>query len=313
MDFFKLIDAFNVPLQPVCLPAIRSSSIRCQVARFDLTDPHVSGNKLYKLLPYLQQAKEKGLTALMSAGGIHSNHLHALASLGAMIDIDTIGIIKAYDGQPITHMLRHAKALGMKIITVSPPIWRERVQNGVLSNLLQEHSNALWVEEGGVGALGVTGAMSMAKALIKKLKIAQTIAPDYLFLSVGSGTTLAGFLHVQQQDPFLRNTHIIGIGAVNDRKTMLKQCPTNTEKCLNLDYVGGGFAKVNASLAQFMVAFESMNNVLLDPVYTLKQFFAVNDLIERGQIANNSQVICIHSGGLQGRAGLMPKIDRLAK
>ena len=94
---------------------------------------------------------------------------------------------------------------------------------------------------------------------------------------------------------------------------MLKQCPTNTEKCLNLDYVGGGFAKVNASLAQFMVAFESMNNVLLDPVYTLKQFFAVNDLIERGQIANNSQVICIHSGGLQGRAGLMPKIDRLAK
>ena len=57
--------------------------------------------------------------------------------------------------------------------------------------------------------------------------------------------------------------------------------------------------------------FEFENNVLLDPIYTAKLFFAIDSMIERGEFKDGSTIIAIHTGGLQGRAGMKNKVDKL--
>ena len=52
--------------------------------RLDLLDPLLSGNKWFKLRPHIEAAAAAGADGLISLGGAHSNHLHALAAAGAL-------------------------------------------------------------------------------------------------------------------------------------------------------------------------------------------------------------------------------------
>ena len=56
--------------------------VHWSVARFDKLDNGLSGNKAFKLLPQLIRAHRSGVKTLLSFGGWHSNHLHALAHGG---------------------------------------------------------------------------------------------------------------------------------------------------------------------------------------------------------------------------------------
>jgi len=65
--------------------------------------------------------------------------------------------------------------------------------------------------------------------------------------------------------------------------------------------------KKNNDLLSFMNRWYEATKIPSDFVYTGKLFFAVNDLIEKGFFSNNSRLLVIHSGGLQGNKSLPPK------
>ena len=46
----------------------------------------------------------------------------------------------------------------------------------------------------------------------------------------------------------------------------------------------------------------------LDPIYTSKMMFGVKELILKGDIEEGSKVLAIHTGGLQGIAGMNKKL-----
>ena len=52
------------------------------------------GNKYFKLMGNLAQARRLGVGRLLSFGGAWSNHLHALAAVGAEQGFATVGIIR---------------------------------------------------------------------------------------------------------------------------------------------------------------------------------------------------------------------------
>jgi len=67
---------------------------------------------------------------------------------------------------------------------------------------------------------------------------------------------------------------------------------------------GGGYArKLPANLLTFWDDFERQTDILLDPVYTLKLFFAIFQLAESGYWPRGTRLLAVHSGGLQGRRG----------
>ena len=80
---------------------------------------------------------------------------------------------------------------------------------------------------------------------------------------------------------------------------------------LKLDYHFGGYAKITRELIQFIYSFKDLNNIQLDPIYTGKLMFAINDLVENYEFEDGSTIIGIHTGGLQGIAGMKNKVDKL--
>ncbi len=70
------------------------------------------------------------------------------------------------------------------------------------------------------------------------------------------------------------------------------------------DYAFGGFAKVNDELLQFMRSFYESEQIQLDPVYTGKMMFGLNDMIRSGRFVPGTKILAVHTGGLQGIKGI---------
>ena len=67
-------------------------------------------------------------------------------------------------------------------------------------------------------------------------------------------------------------------------------------------------------LARFIIDFEDKYSIPLDPVYTAKMMYGIVDLINNNYFPPYSQILVIHSGGLQGRRGMDAQIKQaLAK
>jgi 1-aminocyclopropane-1-carboxylate deaminase len=64
-------------------------------------------------------------------------------------------------------------------------------------------------------------------------------------------------------------------------------------------YHHGGYAKTSESLSSFIDEFHSLNDFHIEPIYTGKVFYAVNNEISLGNpIFVGKKVIVIHTGGI---------------
>jgi 1-aminocyclopropane-1-carboxylate deaminase len=70
------------------------------------------------------------------------------------------------------------------------------------------------------------------------------------------------------------------------------------------NYHFGGYAKYNSDLIAFMNRFYEQYNIPTDFVYTAKMMYAIMDKIEMGYFDKDSNILCIHTGGLQGNNSL---------
>lgn len=73
-----------------------------------------------------------------------------------------------------------------------------------------------------------------------------------------------------------------------------------------LHFPYGGYAKINKAVLQTLHACWELEKLPLDFVYTGKMFTAVNELLHQNYFPNNSNLLVIHSGGLQGNRSLPP-------
>ena len=58
--------------------------------------------------------------------------------------------------------------------------------------------------------------------------------------------------------------------------------------------------------------FEARTGIELDPLYTAKALIALRQYVEAGYLAAGSRVIMLHTGGLQGRRAMLPRLLQLA-
>lgn len=66
------------------------------------------------------------------------------------------------------------------------------------------------------------------------------------------------------------------------------------------EYHFGGYAKTTPALLDFLTTFTSQTGILIDPVYTAKLFFALDDLIKKDFFSYGESILAIHTGGLIG-------------
>jgi 1-aminocyclopropane-1-carboxylate deaminase len=269
--------------------------------RLDLADVHAPGNKRFKLSKYLEMAQTQDLGCLLSFGGAWSNHLHALAALGKEHGFRAVGIVRGERAPELTATLREAESWGMELVYVTRHEYRQRHDASYGEALQARFSPCLLIPEGGASVEGLLGARDIARLL--------PASPDRhrLVLAVGTGTTLAGLAAGLDQ-----GWQITGISALKgaldleQRVTGLLREAGLQASCpwqINHDFHCGGFARSHAELQAFMLAFERVHAVQLEPVYTGKALFAIHSMLKSGQWAADEKITLIHTGGLQGRRG----------
>ncbi|MBV1879649.1 MAG: pyridoxal-phosphate dependent enzyme [Pseudomonadales bacterium] len=122
---------------------------------FELEKLYPGGNKHFKLTSNLAQARALGVNTVVSFGGAWSNHIHALAQLGAQQKLTTIGIIRGERPAVLSSMLVDAENFGMTLRFVSRSMYRQLTDDFAAGSLLRTAEGSLYrTAEGSLSAEG---------------------------------------------------------------------------------------------------------------------------------------------------------------
>ena len=289
-------------IQEITLP----NDVSLCIQREDLVHPHIQGNKYRKLKYNLAFAKANSVKTLVTFGGAYSNHIAATAIAGKLEGLSTVGIIRGEElGVSLDKTLSQnptlAKAVdyGMQLEFVSRTAYREKDTDGFRKKLNTKYSNALILPEGGTNAFAIKGCAEILDA--------QGHSFDFVCCPVGTGGTLAGIIKSSQ-----KNQMVIGFPALkgNFLTTEIEKWTQKTNWKLIHDYHFGGYAKTNNALIAFINAFSKTHKIQLDPIYTGKMIYGILDLITKDYFPAKSRILAIHTGGIQGIAGMNMKLQK---
>ena len=290
-------------LHKIELPNIKKH-VRIYLKREDLLQPIISGNKWRKLKYNLLKANEEGHKKLLTFGGAYSNHIHATAGAGSIFGFNTIGIIRGEQTLPLNSTLTEAKKYGMRIEYVDRKSYRNKTQPKFTESLKEKFGDFYLIPEGGTNQLAVKGCTEIIDNI--------NIDYDYIFAACGTGGTLSGLICALNGNKKIYGIPVLkGAGFLQQEieEHVLKFSRTKYNNWeLKLDFHFGGYAKINKELVNFIYEFEELNKIQVEPIYTAKMLFGIKAMIENDEIPEDSTIIALHTGGLQGRAGMKEKI-----
>jgi len=137
------------------IPNLQNKNIELNMARLDENHALASGNKIYKLNPVIEHAKENNIKQIISFGGAFSNHIHALAHLAKQHEIESIAIIRGEEWYAQNPTLSDVQEAGMKLEFVSRAEYKKRNDEPYLIALQSRYPKALIIPEGGSSPLPV--------------------------------------------------------------------------------------------------------------------------------------------------------------
>ncbi|WP_434519670.1 1-aminocyclopropane-1-carboxylate deaminase/D-cysteine desulfhydrase [Pseudomonas sp. NFX1] len=297
IDFLNLPQA---PLHPLTLPWLQSADVEAAILRLDLIDPLISGNKWFKLRHHLAQAHEAGAPGLISLGGSHSNHLHALAAAGKRFGFATAGLLRGHAQD--TPTVRDLQTLGMHVHWLGYGGYRARHEAGFWQPWQARYPGWHCIPEGGGGMAGAQGCgLIVAQA---RAQLAGIGWDDYSawWLAVGTGTTLAGLV---LEEAGAHDVHgALAVPGDHGVAQNVRALVGDSGYRLH-DACRGGFARVDDELLGFIDACERSTGVPLEALYTGKALLALREQVEAGVFPPGTRLIVLHTGGLQGRRGYL--------
>jgi len=267
------------------------------VKREDLLHKHISGNKFRKLKYNLFEAQKLNKTLLLTFGGAYSNHITATAFAGKLFGVKTIGVIRGEElGVDLKKTLETNPSLtfaseqGMEFYFISRTEYRNKTNPKFIDALKQKFGDFYLVPEGGTNKLAIKGCEEILTNKDEKF--------DYICCAVGTGGTISGIINSAKN-----HQKVLGFPALKGsflQKEIIKYTNQKNNWELINDYHFGGFAKINSDLVGFINKIKEKYNLVLDPIYTSKMLFGIDDLIKKDYFKKGTKILAIHTGGLQG-------------
>ncbi|MEP0262658.1 pyridoxal-phosphate dependent enzyme [Dokdonia sp.] len=279
---------------------ILDENIELSLKREDLIHPYISGNKYRKLKYNIAFAKANNYKTLLTFGGAYSNHIAATAAAGKEYNFKTIGIIRGEElGAHLektlseNETLAYANSCGMEFKFISREAYRAKNDMSFLNTIREEYKDVYILPEGGTNDLAIKGC--------EEILTTSDLTYDYVCCAVGTGGTLSGIINASKS-----SQKVLGFPALKGDflTTEIAQKTNATHWELIQEYHFGGYAKVTKELVDFINGFKKEQEILLDPIYTGKMMYGIFDLISKGYFPQNSRILAIHTGGLQGISGV---------
>lgn len=276
------------------------------IKRDDLIHPTVSGNKFRKLKYNLIAAKEAQCSTLLTFGGAYSNHIAATAAAGRLEGFKTIGIIRGEElaanlNQTLAKnpTLAFAHECGMHLEFISRSQYREKNDIRFRESIYKTYNHPYIIPEGGTNNLAVKGC--------QEILTPEDATYDFICCAAGTGGTSAGIIN-----SLAPHQKVLVFPALkgNWMADELRKYTINQQWEVVSEYHFGGYAKVNAQLVAFINSFKAKYNIPLDPIYTGKMMYGTLALMEKGFFPENSRILAVHTGGLQGIAGINQQLQQ---
>lgn len=281
------------------------NGIELFIKREDQLHPIISGNKFRKLKYNLAEAKRLGYKKLLTFGGAFSNHIVAVAGAGKEFGFETIGIIRGEELQEKIEenpSLSVAQQFGMKLVFVSRDAYRLKETPEFIKEMKSQFGDFYLLPEGGTNELAIKGC--------EEILSEDDIEFSHICSSIGTGGTISGIINSAAS-----HQNIIGFSSLKGdflQKDIAKFAKQKNWT-MNCEYHFGGYGKVTNELIEFINSFYIQHEIPLDPIYTGKMMFGVLDLIQKDFFPPNSKILAIHTGGLQGIAGMNLKLEKSGK
>lgn len=260
--------------------------------------PTISGNKWYKLKYTIEDAVLQGFRSLLSCGGPHSNHLHALACAGEVLGLKTFAFVRGYEELPLTPTLLDCQRMGMTLIFVDKKNYKQRYDQQWCQQQSEKYTS-YWIPEGGNNSLGHKGCAELAT---------YCQGYDEIWLSVGSGSTFLGLADGLSTSVAInsdQNPIINGVLAIKGGEDLASELLSGTRESHRIDTEShlGGFGKCPNALVARIKAYDEQG-LALDPVYTGKLIVAFEQSWQSKLLDMSKRYLIVHTGGLQGRRGI---------
>jgi len=242
---------------------------------------------------------------ILTFGGAHSNHIYSTAAYCHEQKIKCVGVIRGEENSiQNSPTLQFAKQHDMHLHFVSREMYKNK--NQLAEELKRKFGDFYLIPEGGSNDEGIKGCSEILDGVPFY---------DYVFCACGTACTFTGLLASAKKMQV-----VIGVSVLKGENTMINEVNAHAGKfgfekikacrsgridhsTILEDFHFGGYAKHTQELLDFKRDFEREHKIPLDYVYTAKLFFAVYDLINRGVLQKNRNLLIVHSGGLQGNSG----------
>lgn len=288
------------PLQKISDPILKEKQLEVWVKRDDLIHEHVMGNKWRKLKYNVAFACDNGYEGLLTFGGAFSNHIAATAACCKENGLRSKGIIRGDElDEQSNPTLRFAYEQGMELEFVSRHDYR--LLKNDLKAIQYQHPQLYCLPEGGTNELAIKGCEEIIGEI--------NIPFNFLITAIGTGGTMAGLLSgMKGQDQLIGVSALKGDFVHRSFQDLKQQMNIPFDNYQIIDsFHFGGYAKTTDALIDIIDEVKKEQGIQLEPIYTGKMYFAFKKLAEDNYFPINSQIILLHTGGLQGIAGFNEK------
>lgn len=303
------------------------------IKRDDLSGLGFGGNKLRKLDYLVKEAKDQGYTALLTFGGVQTNHGRQMAACACKYGMKSIIIANMKSAAPpeqlsgnllldqilgcdvifmdMSSIDRNAAGKPPHIIKAETAALRKAVAAQVVAMYRAKGEKVYEMPAGGSTPLGVMGYFDAVKEMMDQLdEMHQKI--DCVVCSSGSNGTFSGlWLGAKYyKAPF----EVIGstvsayspennvkmaelINATSEKYELGVHAEPDDLRILGA-YCGVGYDVPDEKTYETILRLARSEGLFVDPTYTGKGFTALLDLIETEKIPAGSNVLFIHTGGL---------------
>lgn len=291
--------------------ALGPASPRLFIKRDDLLSFGCGGNKVRKIQTVVAEAKSQGADALITCGGVQSNHARVTAAAGAALGMKVVLVVNGAEQAQPTANARLDRLFGAEIRHV--PSRNERVPAmEQAATDLQAAGHRPFVVP--LGASTATGAMGFARGVVELS--ASGIKPDVILHATSSGGTQAGLI-AGCALVGLRSS-VVGISADESSAslrgivsglldTMAERLGAKRETIggghsIDVDdsQVGGGYGVPTLASTDALELVARREGILLDPVYTAKAMAGLIARVRAGEFMPGQTVLFWHTGGQVG-------------
>jgi D-cysteine desulfhydrase len=283
-------------------------AVELRIVRDDLFPFTGGGNKARKILFIEKEIQKAGANAIVTTGGINSNHCRVAAILAAQNQWDCTLVLH---GEPplssaLCPNLRLMRDSGAQIIFCDPAAISAEMDSAITR--YESQGKKPFYLTGGGHTLAGGQAYIEAIAQLQQYCKNQNWYPDYIFLASGTGSTHAGIL--AGLDKYELKAKVVGISVarLQPRAEEIvggfykKLCSYFSISCnhrkvtVNDAYLCGGYEKFSDSLLELSNDSLKKFGFPLDVTYSGKAFYGMQHLIVQEGISGT--ILFWHTGGL---------------